>query len=137
MRNSAKTHSLLRTMRNPAPSSRLQVFYGLAGGFRVPAHFGDLIRKRIADIVPSLARDRAYKTAQLLGHDLWSALRTDEARLATLYVSNLATIGAIGLVVAEGHGASPVRFALAGSQQQCKRIEIVVGGRAAANLAVR
>lgn len=137
MRNSAKTHSLLRTMRNPAPSSRLQVLYGLPGGFRVSAHFGDLIRKRIADIVPSLARERSYTVAQLLGPGLWSEMRGAEARMATLYVSNMATKGTAGLTVVEIDGAGSVRFALARSQQKGKQLQIVVHGRAATNQVTR
>jgi len=87
-------------MRNPAPSSRLQVFYGLPGGFRVPARFGDEIRRRLADIAPFLERDHVYTAAQLLGPDMWSALNSGEARMAVLAIANLVKRGELALKVA-------------------------------------
>lgn len=137
MNNKTKVRSVLGTMRNPAPSSRLRVAYGLPGGFRVPVLFGDLVGKHIADIVPFLARERSYTAAQLLGPGLWSALSGTEARLAVLYVANLATKGAVGLTVTGRDTGSSVRFERTRSQQQGKRVEIVVRGRSAVSQAAR
>lgn len=137
MSNKTKIRSVLSAMRNPAPSSRLQVVYGLPGGFQVPAPFGDLVGKHIAGIVPFLARERFYTAAQLLGPGLWSALSSTEARLAVLYVATLATKGAVGLTVTGRDTGSSVRFARTRSQQPGKRVEIVVRGRSAASQAAR
>ena len=95
-----KTCALLRHMRNPVPSSKLQMFQVTGKDFNVPWAFANLIQRRVAEVMPFLMRDHEYSPAQLLGPDLWSALNSGEARMAVLAIADMAKRGEFALRVA-------------------------------------
>ena len=99
MNNKTKLRSVLRTMHNPAPSSKLQIFQAAGKEFRVHRAFVSLIKRRVAELLPFLLRDHEYSPAQLLGPDLWSALNSGEARMAVLAKADMVKRGELALKV--------------------------------------
>lgn len=100
-------------MRNPVPSSTLQIFYGLPGGFQVHSDYWGLIRGHIREITPFLSHDKEYTAEQLLGSKLWSALNSAEARMAKLCVADMVTKNTVPLKVAGRDSNGPVTYQLA------------------------
>lgn len=113
MTTNSNTRSILRAMRNPVPSSMLQIFYGLPGGFRVHSAYWGLVRGHIRDILPFLSHDKEYTAEQLLGSKLWSALNSAEARMAKLCVDDMVKKHAVSLKVVGCDSNGPVTYQLA------------------------
>lgn len=99
-------------MRNPVPSSKLQIFYGLPGGLRVPLGYWQLIRGRIRAILPFLSHDKEYKPQFLLGSSFWSALNNAETRIANLCVAEMVRKGELPLKVADNTSGIPAKYRL-------------------------
>ena len=96
-------------MRDPAPSSKLELYLVTGTDFHVPWVFANLIQTRVSAVMPFLMPDSEYTPAQLLGLDLWSALNSAEARMAGLVIAGLAKRGELDLTLvgsdAEGAAA--------------------------------
>lgn len=105
-----KTCALLRNMRHPAPSSKLQLFLVTGNDFHVPWAFANLIQRRVAEVMPFLMQDHEYSPPQLLGPDLWSALNSGEARMAVLAIADMAKRGEFALTVAGSDADGTVTY---------------------------
>lgn len=100
-------------MRNPVPSSKLQIVYGLPGGLCVPCGYWELIRGRIRAILPFLSHDKEYKPQFLLGSSLWNSLNNAETRIANLCVAEMVRKGELPLKVANKNSRVPAKYCLA------------------------
>lgn len=100
-------------MRNPVPSSTLQISYGLPGGLRVPLAYWALIRGRIKAIIPFLSHDKEYKPQFLLGSSFWRALNHAETRIANLCVAEMVRKGELPLKVADNTSGVSAKYQLA------------------------
>jgi hypothetical protein len=107
-----KTCALLRNMRHPAPSSKIQLFFVTGNDYQLPAALTGLIKQRVAQVTPFLMDDRQYTPMQLLGSDLWSALNAAETRMVELAINEMAQRGEIALAAAGRSSNGAANFVL-------------------------
>lgn len=113
MNTKTNRRAQIHATRNRKPTSRLQIFCGLPGGFSVHADFWGLIKRAIREVVPFLWSGNEYAIEQLLGSQFWRALNGAEARMANLCVAEMVRKGELALTVAGRDHNGVARYALA------------------------
>ena len=112
MNTKTNIRAQIQATRNRKPTSRLQIYCGLPGGFSVHSDFWGLIKRVIREVIPYLWHGNEYAPAQLLGSEFWRALNGAEARMANLCISEMVRKGELALTVARRDHNGVVRYSL-------------------------
>lgn len=113
MNTKTNRRAQIDAIRNRKPTSRLQLYCGLPGGFSVHSDFWALIRRAIREVMPFLWHGNEYAIEQLLGTECWRELNGAEARMAELCLAEMVRKGEVTLTLAGRDRSGSVRYSLA------------------------